>query len=262
MDILDRGDTGKVNKSAALPRMGAVVVSYDLFAWGESLLQFPSTAHRKSIAHTIQTWNGIQWVNYLAGLPQTDPEKVGITGGSGGGSQTMLLTAIDDRIKVSVPVVMLSSHFSGGCPCESGKPIHLCGGGTNNAEIAAMASPRPLLVVSDGGDWTHTVPDLEFPFIENIYGFYGAKDKVKNAHFPDEGHDYKVSKRQAMYPFMAQHLGLNLDKVLGENGLVNEEDVTIESEEELKVFGENGENLPKDAIKGLEALYHMLEKAQ
>ncbi|MDN3669365.1 acetylxylan esterase [Echinicola jeungdonensis] len=249
-------------RCSILAKMGAVVVSYDLFAWGESRLQFPSTAHKTSIAHTIQTWNGIKWLDYLTSLPETDPDKVGITGGSGGGSQTMLLTAIDDRIEVSVPVVMLSSHFSGGCPCESGKPIHLCGGGTNNAEIAAMASPKPLLVISDGGDWTHTVPELEFPFIEYIYGFYGEKDKVKNSHFPEEGHNYKVSKRQSMYPFMAKYLGLDIEKVLGENGLVKEDDVTLESEEELKVFGKDGEDLPKGAIKGLEALYHMLEKAQ
>ncbi|WP_200974902.1 S9 family peptidase [Echinicola sp. 20G] len=246
-------------RSATLARMGAVVVGYDLFAWGESLLQFESEDHRLSVSHTIQTLNGIQWINYLSSLKETNPDLVGITGGSGGGSQTMLLTAIDDRIKVSVPTVMVSSHFSGGCPCESGKPIHLCEGGTNNAEIAAMTAPRPLLIISDGGDWSSTVPEIEFPFIERTYGFYGAKDKIVNAHFAKEGHDYKYSKRQAMYPFMAKHLGLSLEKWTDTNGMVDETGITIESENELKVFGEQGENLPENALIGKEALFKLLE---
>jgi len=246
-------------RSATLAKMGAVVVGYDLFAWGESLLQFESNDHRLSIAHTIQTWNGIQWIDYLTSLKETAPERVGITGGSGGGSQTMLLTAIEDRIKVSAPTVMVSSHFSGGCPCESGKPIHLCGRGTNNAEIAAMTAPRPLLIISDGGDWTNTVPEIELPFIERTYGFYGAKDKVENAHFADEGHDYKYSKRQAMYLFMAKYLGLDIQKLMGKNGKVDESGITIEDENALKVFGEKGERLPERAIKGKEVLFNLLK---
>lgn len=246
-------------RAAILARMGAVVVTYDLFAWGESQLQFASEDHRLSAAHTLQTWNGLQWIDYLSSLPKTDAARVGVTGGSGGGSQTMLLTAIDERITVAVPTVMVSSHFSGGCPCESGKPIHLCGGGTNNAEIAAMAAPRPMLIISDGGDWTHTVPQLEFPFIQRTYGFYGAQDKFANAHFPAEGHDYKYSKRQAMYPFMAEYLGLEIDKYRNEEGKVDETNITIEIENDLKVFGENGERLPENAIEGRKALFNLLE---
>ncbi|GAB3649307.1 hypothetical protein GCM10028791_14590 [Echinicola sediminis] len=246
-------------RAATLARMGAVVVGYDLFAWGESLLQFESTDHRLSLAHSLQTWNGIQWIDYLSSLKETAPEQVGITGGSGGGSQTMLLTAIDDRIKVSVPTVMVSSHFSGGCPCESGKPIHLCGGGTNNAEIAAMTAPRPLLIISDGGDWSSTVPDIEYPFIKRTYGFYGQETQLENVHFQEEGHDYKYSKRQAMYPFMAKHLGLDIQKWMGEDGKVDESGVTVEDENTLKVFGDEGERLPGNAIKGKEALFQLLE---
>ena len=96
---------------------------------------------------TIQVLNSTRILDYLISLPEANAELVAITGASGGGSHTMLMTALDDRIKVSVPVVMLSCYFYGGCPCESGLPIHLCGKGTNNAEIAAMAAPRPQMVV-------------------------------------------------------------------------------------------------------------------
>ena len=82
-----------------------------------------------------------------------------------------------------------SSHFDGGCPCESGKTIQLAGGGTCNAELAALFAPRPMLVVSDGGDLTATVPRLEYPYFQRIYGCYGATDKVSNVHLPQERHE-------------------------------------------------------------------------
>lgn len=241
-------------RCANLAKMGAIVVSYDLFGWGESALQFPYEYHRSSIAQTIQVLNGKKLLDYLLKLPQGDASRIGITGGSGGGSHSLFLTAIDERIKVSVPVVMVSSYFSGGCPCESGQPIHLCGNGTNNAEISAMAAPRPQLIISDGQDWTAHVPELEFPFIKRIYSFYDAEKNVKNAHFPEEGHDYLESKRLAMYSFMAEHLGLNLDKITNSNGNIIE-DVTIESFDELKVFGKDGKKFPEDAITDINELY-------
>jgi hypothetical protein len=234
-------------RCAMQARMGAIAVSYDLFAWGESLLQFQETDHRSSMAHTMQTLNAIRILDYLCTLKNADASRIAITGGSGGGSQTMLVSAIDSRIKVSVPVVMLSSHFMGGCPCESGTPIHLCGGGTNNAEMAAMFAPRPQLVISDGKDWTSTTPEVEMPFLKKIYGFYGKPEQVKNEHFADEGHDYGLSKRKVMYRFLAEHLGLNLDAVTNKTGEIDESQCTIEKRTDMLVFGANGERLPEKA---------------
>ena len=241
-------------RCATLARMGAIVVSYDLFAWGESLLQFKTEDHRRSLAMTMQALNSIRILDYLLSLKEADPERVGITGGSGGGSQTMLLTALDDRIKVSVPVVMLSSYFSGGCPCESGRPVHLCGGGTNNVEIAGMAAPRPQLIISDGNDWSAHVPEIEYPFLQKIYSYYKKPELVKNVHLADEGHDYGYSKRIAMYSFMAQHLNLDLEAIQDKFGKVDESSVTIEEESELYAFGKSGERLPAHAARDFSAL--------
>ncbi len=244
-------------RCAMLAQMGAIVVNFDLFAWGESTLQFPSTFHRNSIASTIQVLSGIRLLDYVSTLKYSDVSRVGVTGGSGGGSHTMFLAALDDRVTVSVPVVMVSSSFSGGCPCESGRGIHLCGNGTNNAEIAAMMAPKPQLIVSDGKDWTANVPELELPFIQRTYGFYGKKEMVQNAHFPKEGHDYGLSKRMAMYPFMAQYLGLNLDKVKNNEGEIDESTCVIEPKEKMYVFGDNGEKLPANALKDIDKLYEL-----
>jgi len=241
-------------------RMGMIAASWDLFAWGESLLQFDSTQHRTSAAQTIQTLNAIRILDYLLSMKEADSSRVGITGGSGGGSLTMMMSAIDQRITLSVPVVMLSSHFNGGCPCESGRPVHSCGNGTNNAEIAALFAPKPLLIISDGKDWTSTVPELEFPFIKRIYGFYQAEDNVKNVHFPEEGHDYGISKRLAMYEFVSGHFGLDTRAVKDKEGHFDESKVTIEKEEMMYVFGTKGENLLSNAIKGEEKLKNLLNE--
>lgn len=250
-------------RSATLAKMGAIVVGFDLFAWGESQLQFPGEYHHQSIAQTVQVLNGLRLLDYLENLPEADPKRVGVTGGSGGGSHTLFLAALDDRIKVSVPAVMVSAHHSGGCPCESGRPIHLCGNGTTNVEIAAMAAPRPQLIISDGGDWTKNVPEVEFPFIERIYDFYGNEENIENAHFSEEGHDYGISKRMAMYPFMARHLELNLENVQNASGEIDESFVEIEDENQMKVFGENGEKFPANALTDIDELYALFgEKNQ
>lgn len=245
-------------RCAMLARMGVLAASWDLFAWGESCLQFDSKLHRLSAAQSIQTLNAIRILDYLLSLPEADGRRVGITGGSGGGSMTMMVAAIDPRITLSIPVVMLSSHFAGGCPCESGMPTHLCGKRTNNAEVAALFAPRPQLIVSDGQDWTATVPDLEFPFVKRIYDFYGAGQAVENAHFPEEGHTYGANKRQAVYRFVAREFALDVKGLVDEEGNCREEGIVIEPEEKMYVFGLKGENLPANAIKGKDALYQVL----
>jgi len=240
--------------------MGAMAFSYDLFGWdGESLLQVTSKDHRRSLVQSIQTWNAIRILDYFTSLRETDLSRIAVTGASGGGSQTMLLAAIDPRITLSIPVAMLSSYHSGGCPCESGMGIHLCAGGTNNVEIAAMAAPRPQLVISDGQDWTKNVPKQEFPFLQRTYGFYGVGDKLQNAHMAAEGHDYGAGKRQEAYRFLAAQWDLKTDRLKDKKGAIDEDRVTIENDNALKVFGDNGERLPANAVKGYENIVKLFE---
>jgi dienelactone hydrolase len=248
-------------RCAALARMGAMAFSYDLFAWGESLLQFKTEDHRRSLSMTIQVLGSIRILDYLLSLKEADTARVAITGGSGGGSHTVLMTAIDDRIKVSAPVVSLSSYFYGGCPCESGMPIHDCGERTDNMEIAAMAAPRPQLVVSDGKDWTDRMPEHDFLYLQKMYGYYGKTANVENVHIPTEGHDFGITKRTPVYVFMAKQLGLNIKAIQDANGNIDESKCTIEPETALYVFGDKGEKLPANAVMGfvsLEKLFNSL----
>ena len=175
----------------------------------------------------MQALNGIRILDWMIQRKDVDTQRVGVNGGSGGGTQTVLLTVLDDRYTAANPVVSMSSWFDGGCPCESGMPIQLAGGGTCNAELAAMFAPRPMMVVSDGGDWTSTTPEVEFPYLQRIYGFYNAQDKVSNIHLPKERHDFGPNKRNAVYRFFIDTFGLDESKL-------DESKVTIEPEEALK----------------------------
>ena len=247
-------------RCAMQARLGCIAVNYDLFAWGEQALQFEEASHRTAAAHTLQSLNSLRLLDWLLALKEADPSRVGITGGSGGGSATMFITAIDERITLSIPVVMTSAIHSGGCPCESGNPIHLSAGGTNNVEIASMCAPRPMLVVSDGKDWTANVPRLEFPFIRRVYELYGPEvsSQVENAHFATEGHDYGPSKRQAAYAFLIRQWKLKTDGLLLPDGSIDEQGCTIEQPEALKVWGPDGAGLPADALHGIAGLYELL----
>lgn len=210
-----------------LARMGAICVDYDLWGWGQSADEVGKEAHQTAEAHIMQAINGIRILDWMICRKDVDTKRIGVNGGSGGGTQTVLLTVLDDRYTACNPVVSMSSWFDGGCPCESGMPIQLSGGGTCNAELAAMFAPRPMMIVSDGGDWTSTTPELEYPYLQKIYNFYDAKQNIRNIHLPNERHDFGPNKRNAVYNFFIDTFGLDASKL-------DENKITIEDEEALK----------------------------
>jgi hypothetical protein len=241
-------------RCATLARMGSIVFVWDMVGQGDSR----QCEHKMPKALKLQTINAIRALDFVSALPEVDKQRIAVTGESGGGTQTFLLTALDNRIKLSVPCVMVSSYFFGGCVCESGLPIHKNGNfQTNNVEIAALAVPRPMLLISDGDDWTKHTPEVEYPHIKAIYGLYGKSDLVENVHLPDEKHDYGPSKRKAMYVFMSKQLGLDIKRVSDNDGQIDETKSRVLTQKELEVF--NAEHpRPSNAVIGDDKIMQLL----
>ena len=238
--------------------MGCIAVSFSMFCNGPSP-QFAPAYHKTGLAQPYNILCAERLLDYALQFKEVDPSRVGITGCSGGGSQCMFVTAIDDRITLSIPVVMMSSYFAGGCECESGTLLPLSGGGTSNPEIAAMCAPRPMLLVSDGGDWTAMNPEIEVPYVQRIYGFYGAGDRIESVHFPLGQHNYDFDKRNAAYGFLARQWGLDTTGLVGPDGRFDESGTVVESLADMNIWNAKGVTKPADIITDIDGAVAVMQ---
>jgi dienelactone hydrolase len=175
----------------------------------------------------LQLWNSLRAVDFLVTLPDVDPRRLACTGESGGGTQTIMLTAIEDRITVSAPVNMVSAHFQGGCVCENAPNLRLA---TTNVEIAALMAPRPMLLVACTGDWTRDTPAVEYPAIRAIYGLFHAEGRISHV-LVDAEHNYNLASREAVYAFFGRWLPR-----APAAGDPREQPLTVEADEDVRVF--------------------------
>lgn len=150
----------------------------------------------------VQLWNNIRALDLLCSMPEVDAENIGVTGASGGGSQTLFLSLIDNRIKAAAPINMISLRMQGGCQCENAEGLRRH---TDNAEMCAMIAPRPLFLAGSTGDWTNYLETAELPAVLEAYRQYGAEDMVEH-FYQDAPHQYNDKTRHRVYSFFARHL--------------------------------------------------------
>lgn len=169
--------------------------------WG--LYSPQAEAHLQSVMG-LQTWNSIRSLDFLASLPEVDPNRIAITGASGGGTQTMILAAIDPRIALSFPAVMVSTAMQGGCTCENASLLRV---NTGNIEFAALFAPKPQgLTTAD--DWTKELSTKGFPELRQLYRMLGVPEQImihRGEHFP---HNYNAVARSAFYGLLNRHFEL------------------------------------------------------
>jgi dienelactone hydrolase len=236
-------------RCAQLARMGCVVFHYDMVGYADS----KPIGHRAGFTDAdaelrlqsfmgLQTFNSIRALDFLASLPDVDPKRLGVTGASGGGTQTFILGAVDDRPAVAFPAVMVSTAMQGGCICENCSLLRQEAG---NIDLAALFAPKPL-AMSGANDWTVAIETKGLPELKKVYGLYGAEEKVLAKCFPQFGHNYNQVSRELMYNWFNKYLQL------GQQEPVAEKPFVPVAPKELSVFDEQ-HPLPKDAA-GAEAL--------
>lgn len=174
----------------------------------------------------VQLWNNIRALDLLCDMPEVDAERIGCTGASGGGSQTLFLALADDRVKAMAPINMISLSFQGGCPCENAPGLRR---ETNNGEMCAVLAPRPLFLAGSTGDWTREQETAEVPAMWEAYRLFGAEDKVEH-YFQVADHQYNHKTRRRVYSFFARHL-------MGKELLWAEQPIHVEDPLELTWYG-------------------------
>ena len=278
----ESGRMPKMARCATLARMGCVAFLYDMIGYADNQQLSYQLAHRfakrrpefektenwglysaQSEMHLLsifglQTWNSIRALDFLESLPDVDSKRIAVTGGSGGGTQTILLGALDDRPIASFPNGMVSSSMQGGCTCENTSLLRV---GTGNVEMTALFAPKPQGMTA-ADDWTREmlVKGKGFSELQSLYSLYG---KSKNVICPDLTHfkhNYNYVSRAIMYSWFNQHMKLGLPEP------VVEEDFKLLSKEEHAVWNEShpepagGDNYERDLMKQLAARDRQLVK--
>ncbi|MBT3783515.1 hypothetical protein HOF92_00990 [bacterium] len=233
----DHADVGRFDpdlqiRCATLARMGALVFTWDMLGWGESLGE-----HENNEAKGTQLRNSLAALDFLLSLEDVDPARIGFCASSGGAIQGLLLNAVDERIHATALVSMISSLSMGHCACET-QGFHYREEDffTDNSELSALSAPRPLLLISNGEDWTRKFPELGAQLVEDVYKLYSSSATFESVHLAGEGHDFGVTKRRLVYNFFQKHLNLKSTIDQGQETGVDVETLRILPKQTLKVF--------------------------
>ena len=254
--LADSKDGSAAARCISFARQGMVAFSYDMVGYNDTLIPDHGNvpADRHYLGHRqfatkpadllwnvslmgLQTWDSIRAVDFLVSLPDVDRKRLACTGESGGGTQTFMLGAVEDRLAAQAPVVMVSHTMQGGCLCENAPGLRV---EYSNMEIAAAAAPRPQILVAATGDWTKDTLTVEGPAIEHIYQLLDAPDKFRAVRF-DFGHNYNQTSREAVYDWFGKWLLKHPDPAL-----LKEAPYQKEPDSDLRVFPDG--KLPEDAL--------------
>ncbi|MBS0209467.1 MAG: acetylxylan esterase [Planctomycetes bacterium] len=260
-------------KCAQLAKLGCIVLIYDMEGYSDATqlsfdlahrygekrpametaenwgLYSPQAEARAQSLMGLQTWNSIRALDFICGLDDVDSSRIGVTGASGGGTQTFLLAAVDDRPTVIVPAVMVSTAMQGGCTCENASLLRV---GTGNIELAGLFAPRPMACIA-ANDWTKEIMTKGYPELKGLYKLMGNEANVEAYPFIQFPHNYNYVSRAAMYEFFNKHLKLEAKLPIVEGDIVplTIPELTVWNEKHPKPAG--GDAHERDLLKKITA---------
>jgi hypothetical protein len=231
-----------------LVKKGFVVLAFDPVGQGERLQYYQEDEGKSRFGSTKEhsypgaqcyisgysptkyfIWDGIRSVDYLLSRKEVDPERIGMTGRSGGGTQTAYIAAIDDRILAAAPECFITSMEyvlkSIGPQDAEQNLFHMISEGIDHADLLEVRAPRPGLMITTTRDFFSIQGAREtFAEVQQYYEALGAKAQI-NMVEDDDGHASTKKNREAMYAFF--------QKYLDNPGSPDDLDVEVLAEQEL-----------------------------
>ena len=205
-------------RSIKLAEMGFVVLAYDAIGHGERMVL--GNVHHEAgyallpLGETIagwMVWDSMRAVDYLLTQPDVDPARIGITGNSGGGLNTLFTSAINSRISAAV-VVGYTFEFNNWlkyagshCTCTQLPGLFRA---MEWFEIAGLIAPRPLMMLQGDHDDIFPISGARRSArnTQAVYALLGHADHARFVEVPGQQHSYNRYYRERMYGFIAQHL--------------------------------------------------------
>jgi len=232
-----------------LARQGYVVLVFDPIGQGERL-QYPNEKLESEVGVGVRehllcgnqqyligeffgawrAWDGIRALDYLLSRPEVDPQHVGITGNSGGGTLTMWLTGLDSRWTMAAPSCAVTSfrrNFQNELPADTEQcPPKILAFGLDHEDFLAAYAPRPTIILAQEKDYFDARgAEATYRSLKKLYALLGAEENIRLHIGPDE-HGYSQSNREAMYGFFNEQT--KIARGHREPPLVLEKDETLQ----------------------------------
>lgn len=246
----DPGKSTDYNQSFAqgLARLGFVVLIFDPIGQGERLQYLTSELKPRYgfgvMEHiyagnqmiltgesfsTWRTWDAIRAIDYLLTRPEVDPNHLGMTGASGGGTMTTWICGADPRLTMAAPCCFVTTfrhNMENELAADSEQyPLHALALGLDHSDFIAAMAPKPVILLGEKKDYFDTRGlEESFSRLKHLYRLLGAEQNIQLFIGPDY-HSYSQLNREEMYRWFSE---------LTKNPDVNAEPfLTLEKEDAL-----------------------------
>jgi dienelactone hydrolase len=231
-------------------KKGFVVLTYDQIGQGERLQYYDETTGKSKYPSTTEhsypgaqcfitgysparyfIWDGIRGIDYLLSRSEVDPDRIGMTGLSGGGTSTTFVGAFDDRIVATAPTCFVTNYkslFKSIGPQDAEQNIyHLLSAGLDHPDFMEVRAPKPTLMVTTTRDFFSIDGAREtFAEAKKAYRAFGDETLLQMTE-GDRGHGFIKNNNEAMFAFF--------QKYLNNPGSPSDEDVELIPAEDLQI---------------------------